>query len=306
MEELIIDNEFKSLIHPLRPKEYEQLEKNILKDGCRDSIITWKRIIVDGHNRYEICQKHKLPFNIIEMNFNSRDEAIVWICANQLGRRNITDETRRFLIGMQYETEKIISYDRNKERINQYSINNDVTKHIVDHMGRTADRIGAENNISGGTVRKYAQYAKSLAKIGSIVPELETDILSGSIKVSQENVCELANKGAEELKMIHSRLEKSSGLVKKGFGNTRGALQQRNDVRIASIGSIKEMPEYDPNAEYTKLALTIPSWIGTLQHAKSTTEVKKTTAEVQLKLKNALLDLEATICSVISSLEEDK
>ena len=116
MEELIIDNEFKSLIHPLRPKEYEQLEKNILKDGCRDSIITWKRIIVDGHNRYEICQKHKLPFNIIEMNFNSRDEAIVWICANQLGRRNITDETRRFLIGMQYETEKIISYDRNKEQ----------------------------------------------------------------------------------------------------------------------------------------------------------------------------------------------
>lgn len=53
---LYIDDEFKNLISPLSPKEYFQLEENILTDGCINPIITWNDVIVDGHNRYEICK----------------------------------------------------------------------------------------------------------------------------------------------------------------------------------------------------------------------------------------------------------
>lgn len=103
---LKIAPEFKDLIRPLRRKEYLQLEENILDEGCRDPIIIWNDYIIDGHNRYSICTKYSIPFNTISKDFASREEVIVWICKNQLGRRNITEETRKYLIGRQYESEK--------------------------------------------------------------------------------------------------------------------------------------------------------------------------------------------------------
>ena len=109
---LKIDKEFKSLIRPLSEAEYLQLEANLIADGCRDPIITWKGFIIDGHNRYEICRKNRLPFKTQEMHFDSREEVIAWICANQLGRRNISEETRKYLIGVQYESEKIVNQKR--------------------------------------------------------------------------------------------------------------------------------------------------------------------------------------------------
>ena len=55
--QLTIDREFRDLIRPLMKDEYRYLESNIVADGCRDPIIVWKGVIVDGHNRYEICTR---------------------------------------------------------------------------------------------------------------------------------------------------------------------------------------------------------------------------------------------------------
>jgi len=87
--DLIIDNEFQVLIPLLSSNEYQTLEENILKDGCRDSIVVWNGIIVDGHNRYKICKKHNLEFNVVEKSFESRNDVCIWIIQNQLGRRNL-------------------------------------------------------------------------------------------------------------------------------------------------------------------------------------------------------------------------
>lgn len=58
--QLRIDPEFKNLIRPLRREEYRQLELNLVREGCREDIVVWNNTIVDGHNRYEICNKlHK-------------------------------------------------------------------------------------------------------------------------------------------------------------------------------------------------------------------------------------------------------
>ena len=119
VHKLKINMEFKHLIRPLKEQEYLQLEANIISDGCRDAIITWKGYIVDGHNRYKICTDHNIPFAVMEMDFECKEAAIAWICANQLGRRNITPETRKFLIGMQYESEKIVSSIKNRRGNNQ-------------------------------------------------------------------------------------------------------------------------------------------------------------------------------------------
>jgi hypothetical protein len=89
-----IDPEFKALIPPLAPDELAQLEANILRDGCRDPLVVWDGILIDGHNRHEICAKHRLPFETTEIVFESRAHARIWMRHNQAGRRNLSTAWR--------------------------------------------------------------------------------------------------------------------------------------------------------------------------------------------------------------------
>jgi hypothetical protein len=92
--ELKIDLEFKSLIPDLTPEEYEGLRKNLISEGCRDVIVAWDGIILDGHNRFEICTDEDIPFNTINKSFEDREDAKAWIIRNQLDRRNLSNYQR--------------------------------------------------------------------------------------------------------------------------------------------------------------------------------------------------------------------
>jgi len=92
---LKIDADFKNIIPPLSQEEFEQLEQNILSEKhCREAILIWNGYIVDGHNRYVICQKHDIPFEVEKLRFTSKHEALIWIAEHQLGRRNLSDAVR--------------------------------------------------------------------------------------------------------------------------------------------------------------------------------------------------------------------
>lgn len=92
--ELKIDLEFQQLIPPLSDNERNQLEANILRDGIQDPLKVWQGVIVDGHNRYSIAQKHGLTFKTTELHFDDRDAVKQWIVMNQFGRRNINRYSR--------------------------------------------------------------------------------------------------------------------------------------------------------------------------------------------------------------------
>ena len=108
IHKLKIDTAFKKLIPQLPAKELLLLEENIIRNGCSEPLLVWNNTILDGHNRYEICTKLQIPFMIQRIYLKSREEAIAWICANQLCRHNITEEMRRYLIGKRCEIEKIL------------------------------------------------------------------------------------------------------------------------------------------------------------------------------------------------------
>jgi hypothetical protein len=101
---ITIDPEFKALIPPLAPDELSQLEANILRDGCRDPLVLWGDILIDGHNRHEICTRHGLPFETVEMAFDDRSHAIEWVIRNQFGRRNLPPYIRTKLALVLEET----------------------------------------------------------------------------------------------------------------------------------------------------------------------------------------------------------
>ena len=92
--EIIIDPEFAALIPPLTPDEFSGLEKSILEEGCRDALIVWGNIIVDGHNRFNICSKHNIPYRTEYRDFPNREAAMLWMLQNQLSRRNLNDFQR--------------------------------------------------------------------------------------------------------------------------------------------------------------------------------------------------------------------
>jgi len=91
-----IDPEFKAQISPLSEEERKQLEVNILADRCRDALVVWKEegILLDGHNRFEICTAHDLKYRVDEISLPDRTAAMVWIIKNQIGRRNLSESQR--------------------------------------------------------------------------------------------------------------------------------------------------------------------------------------------------------------------
>jgi N6-adenosine-specific RNA methylase IME4 len=86
-----IDPEFKALIRPLKPEESERLEADLKVNGCLDPLKVWAGhdILIDGHNRYEFCRKHSIPFEVKEMEFKSRRDVKIWVIYNQFARRNL-------------------------------------------------------------------------------------------------------------------------------------------------------------------------------------------------------------------------
>lgn len=124
---LTIDPEFEAKCPPLTEDELSQLEENILEEGLvLMPLIVWNDTIVDGHNRYRIAQAHPgIGFRTHEKQFSNRYEALSWICKNQLGRRNLTPQQKKYLIGQRYDAEKKTHGGDRKSNLPESSGQND-------------------------------------------------------------------------------------------------------------------------------------------------------------------------------------
>ncbi len=95
---IVVNEELKAYIDPLTPDEHDALERSILAEGCRDALVLWGDVLVDGHNRYGICQKHGLPFQTVQnTHFQSMEDVHLWMIDQHLGRRSVSDCPRGVL-----------------------------------------------------------------------------------------------------------------------------------------------------------------------------------------------------------------
>ena len=93
--ELQINEGFQKLIPPLSSEELVALEESVTREGCRDPLVVWNDTIIDGHNRYEICQKHNIEFQTVARNdLETELDVKLWMINNQFSRRNLSTETR--------------------------------------------------------------------------------------------------------------------------------------------------------------------------------------------------------------------
>jgi hypothetical protein len=301
--ELKIDETFRKLIPPLAIDEYKQLEENLISEGCREPICIWNGVILDGHNRYEICVKHRIPFKLQSVVLHDRNEAIAWICANQLGRRNISEETRKYLIGKRFEAEKKVLV-RNAAGVNQHT-GEKVSPEMLGEPqterphNPTAERLGKEYHISHSTVEKYGRFSRSLDALANKDPSLVPKILSGKVKISHENAAVLAGYPSSEVRRISSQLS-DWDVSYIGYSKTRQEVQngirvpKQEVVKTISSGSVKNMPKYDPDAELSSLTLTIPSWISTIERTWHIADRDNASAEAKEQLIEQLQQLKKT------------
>lgn len=168
-----IDNEFKKLIPPLSGDEFRQLEENILNEGIREKIILWQGVIIDGHNRYEIAQKHGIKFETAEKNFADRDSVKIWIIKNQFGRRNLSAYDRSRLA---LQLEPLIS---EKAKVKQIESGGAVPQKSAKPPIDTRAELATIAGVSHDTIAKVKTIELKAT------PEVKEKLSSGEVSINQ-------------------------------------------------------------------------------------------------------------------------
>lgn len=242
--ELRIDPEFESKIPPLSDEEFKQLEENILEEGIVYSpIIVWKGFIVDGHNRYRVIQKHPdIRYSTLEKEFDNKIQAIIWICKNQLGRRNLTEPQKKYLLGKRYEAEKML-HGYNEE---SQSRDDNGQFHRSSHngnfggSGRTAKQLAHETHTSRNTILRAHEYSRGVDAADEVVPGIKKEILSEGIKPSEKEVMAIAKAPQEERKGMAEALRKPKEVRKQ---ERKQEIEKNEQVYNPTLASINKLSE---------------------------------------------------------------
>ena len=247
---LTIAPEFKGKIPPLREEELKQLEENILADGVIiNPLIVWDDMIVDGHNRYRILQKHpEIQFTTYEKEFPDRYAAIAWICKNQLGRRNLTPQQFKYLVGQRYEAEKQskgIEFQGNQYTSQDRS---GLGQNDPDQkLHGTRSRIAKETQTSDSYVRRAAHFAKGVDAAEETEPGIKQEILSGSIKPTEKAVVAIAKAPPEERPALVQQLRQAKETEKQEEKPKprRSAAETLQAIRDISANMLQSNGEID-------------------------------------------------------------
>lgn len=190
--------ELKTFIPTPISEEVAQLEKNLLQYGCRDALSVWETtdklidpdgesetdppryILVDGHNRLEICRRHNLTFTIQLLSFDSLTAVKDYMIDLQLGRRNLTPQQTSYFRGLRYQNEKS---QKGKYSRDDHKVQNEP-------YGSTAENLAREYNVSKSTIKRDAQLAAGLNRLDK---PLRDTILSGEVMVDKKTIQELSN-----------------------------------------------------------------------------------------------------------------
>lgn len=225
--QLVIDAAFQRLLIPLNADEFDLLEQNILTNGCLDSLkvanIDGDQVLIDGHNRLRICEKHGMSYDVKPLAVDGRDGAHDWIINNQLGRRNITPDQASYLRGQRYLREK------------SQGARTDLTSGQSDQKSGTAEKLAEEFNVGEKTIRRDAEFAAAVDSIAEVAgEEARAAILSGEIPLNKQDVVELASLPESNVKEVVAA-QQSAAKALRTFRATDGVSEATSAPNAADV-----------------------------------------------------------------------
>lgn len=248
-----IDPEFQNKIPPISEDEFRQLRENILTAGeVYEPLVVWDGVLVDGHNRWKVIQERpEVEWRIREMDFPDKWAAFDWMYKNQLGRRNLTDEQRTYMIGKMLEARKRSG--------NQYTAksaagqNDRQQKNRRETKDGTAGQIGKEVGMGEKNVRRAEKFAKGIDKLREVSPEAADKVLYGNADITKMEVQQISRMQPDEVDEMADEIlnpptkEEKQKQRKVASKISRVSVETEEDKeRMAKIEAIvKDM--YDPS-----------------------------------------------------------
>jgi hypothetical protein len=251
---ITIVEELQDLIRPLSEEQLTQLEKNLLEHGCQDALILWETtatelgkdtdddaiiyVLIDGHNRYQLCQKNKIEFKISLKLFSSLEKVKEFMIDLQLGRRNITPEEESYLRGLKYNALKT-----NRGIVLQNNEAEDAQKNSPVNV---AEKLATAFNVSVRTIKNDGKFATGINKLSK---ELQEEILSGKKSISKKDIQLLADRNDLDAGSIDDKALLMEVKPKESTQNLRSEIQTlaRNlknqldcDVLIEKVALLKQ------------------------------------------------------------------
>ncbi len=267
IQELKINPKFEAVIPSLSPEEFRQLEDNILQDGeVFTPIFVWNGTIIDGHHRYRILRKYpEIPYRIISKEFENEYAAVAWICNHQLGRRNLTEKNRAYLIGQRYEFE-VLSHggDRRSGKV----ISTDRSGLLNPGANVTRQNIAKETGTSEGYVERSRGFARGVDAAEEALPGIKEEILSEVIKPTKEEVAAIAKADeADRLQMAEAlrtaeEERKKEARRKREERAAKRAMMEEIDRLAAEHGNM-DRPPVSMESHLQSFALTAERFLGT-------------------------------------------
>lgn len=268
MENIIIDEEFRELLPPLDKDTYKALEENMLANGCLYPLVTWKGILIDGHNRHSICTKHGIPFETVEKEFASREDVIIWIISNQVARRNLTPIQLTYFRGLHYNTVK--GKGGNSKGKNQHS---EVGSNFSNQPQalKTVDLLSKQYKVHRGTIVNDAKASVTIDAIGKVSSAAKEKILSGDVPIDKQELRKLSTASEEEIKAVAAKIENGTYNKRDASGGDSPHLSVTIPQNPSAILSNKKKRALTPktleglvisgvtNAQYNELLNTAKS-----------------------------------------------
>ena len=176
---LQINPEFKKLIPALTAEEFKQLETNCLAEGIRDAIVVWNGYILDGHNRYEIANKHGLQYRTVEKHFESETDAKIWMIYNQFGRRNL-NAWQRSVLALELED---VFKEKAKENLSKSGGDKksgwEISPNPIIEPMETRKELAKIANVSDNTISKVKVIE------AKATPEVKAQLSAGDMSINQ-------------------------------------------------------------------------------------------------------------------------
>jgi ParB-like chromosome segregation protein Spo0J len=200
-EQITIDPEFQNLIRPLTEKERNELRESLARNGLLSPLLVWKHegknILVDGHNRLSLWKEYEgfdecWEFKTQEVFFTSRDKVKEGIIKNQLGRRNLSPDDFKLLVGQLYnQRKKTVTNPKGNNQHNEPAPESAPAPIIAESgapetsdqheevecqndiqpKNNTADAVATETGVSPRTVMRAARLADAVEEIQAREPE---------------------------------------------------------------------------------------------------------------------------------------
>ena len=242
--DIIIDEDFKKLLPALDKETFTWLEGNMLAYGCQNPLALWEGILIDGHNRWEIIKKHGLEYNTISMDFDSRDDVIIWIISTQVSRRNLNPLQLSHFRGLHYNTDKRMrgnasGRNQHSEEMSQIG--------TFPQAESTASRLADKYGVSRNTIQRDAQVSSAICAIGEISHYARQKILSGEINISRRRLQELASGDEKEIAETAAQIKagtyelRHSGEAVSKYGSAKTSVQNNaSPPWMAELSSIAQ------------------------------------------------------------------